>query len=153
MKFFSFSVLLLALVAMFSSGCDNSTDEAAVDAQNITDIRAYIKEKGLAADSSDTGLYWVITKTGIVGSPKSTSTVKVNYKGTFLDGKEFDSGTNVSFSLSSVIKGWQEGIPKLKLQGKGILLVPAKLGYGYADKGDIPAGSVLVFEVELIDFN
>lgn len=152
MKFFRFFLLLLA-VALTVGGCKkDEVDPAAVDAQNLADIRAYIKANNLKADSSDTGLYWVITKEGIIGNPKSTSTVTVNYTGKYLDGKEFDANDNISFSLQSVIPGWTEGIPKLKTQGKGILLIPAKLGYGYNDYNGIPGGSVLIFDVELISF-
>ena len=61
------------------------------------------------------------------------------------------SGTPVSFFLSQVIKGWQEGIPLIKKGGKATLLIPSSLGYGSHSAGSIPANSVTIFEVELVD--
>lgn len=158
MRFFSyFSLCLLVCASVFSS-CkkDTVTENPSVDAANLADIRAYIKKNNLKADSTASGLYYVVEKLGQLDYPTSTSVVTVNYKGYFLDGKVFDSsydrGQPSTFSLTSVIKGWQEGIPKFKREGKGKLLVPAKLGYGYNDRGSIPGGSVLIFDIELIDF-
>ena len=82
--------------------------------------------------------------------------VTVHYHGTLLDGTVFDSsverGEPISFSLGQVIPGWQEGIPYLKKGGKGKLIIPSHLAYGGRRAGKIPPFSVLVFEVELIDF-
>jgi len=153
--FRTFALCSALVISVCLSSCkkDETIDTAAIDAKNLADIRAYLKTNSLAADSTDTGLYYVITKQGTVDSPTATSTVTVRYVGKYLDGKEFDSSTsNISFSLQNVIKGWQQGIPKLKRGGKGTFLVPAKLGYGYSNYQDIPGGSVLVFDVELISF-
>lgn len=148
---------LLATLAAHS-GCkkDTVTENPSVDAANLADIRAYIKKNNLKADSTTTGLYYVVEKIGQLDYPTANSTVTVNYKGYYLDGKVFDSsydrGQPSTFSLSSVIKGWQEGIPKFKREGKGKLLIPAKLGYGYNTYNGIPGGSVLIFDIELLDF-
>ncbi|MEI6409778.1 MAG: FKBP-type peptidyl-prolyl cis-trans isomerase [Bacteroidota bacterium] len=57
-----------------------------------------------------------------------------------------------TFPLSSLIKGWQEGIPLLKKGGKGTFFIPSALGYGSQDQGAIPANSVLIFEITLVDY-
>jgi FKBP-type peptidyl-prolyl cis-trans isomerase len=87
---------------------------------------------------------------------KSGDTVSINYKGTLLDGTEFDSSykRNQPFStkigVGQVIKGWDQGIVGLKEGGKRKLTIPADLAYGAAAKATIPANSSLVFEVELM---
>jgi FKBP-type peptidyl-prolyl cis-trans isomerase len=85
---------------------------------------------------------------------KNGATVTVHYTGWLTDGKQFDSsigGKPITFPLSRVIKGWQEGIPGMKPGGTRRLRIPAELGYGKAGAGDdIPPNAVLVFEVQLI---
>lgn len=88
---------------------------------------------------------------------KAGDTVSVHYTGTFTDGEKFDSsldrGTPFQFSLGAgmVIQGWDEGVAGMKIGGKRLLVVPPELGYGNNPVGPIPAGSTLVFEVELLD--
>ncbi len=94
-------------------------------------------------------------KVGEGDAAKPSSTVTVHYTGWLTNGKQFDSsvarGETISFSLTRVIKGWQEGIPGMKPGGVRRLKIPANLGYGAAGAGrDIPPNSVLIFEVELI---
>ena len=82
----------------------------------------------------------------------ANNTVYMKYKAYLLDGTVFDenkTGTNIT--LPNTIKGWQEGIPKFKVGGKGKLFIPSKLGYGTDATGKIPANSVLIFEVEVIE--
>jgi FKBP-type peptidyl-prolyl cis-trans isomerase FkpA len=153
MKKYLFLALLAAVCGV--AGCKkDKIDEVAIDAKNIEDIRAYLKTKSIQADSTSSGLYYVIEKEGTLDHPTATSVVTVKYTGYYLDGSSFDSsnGNSVTFSLQSVIAGWTEGIPKFKRGGKGKLFIPAKLGYGYTDHSAIPGGSVLIFDIELIDF-
>lgn len=125
---------------------------------------SYVKEgeKFLAENKKKAGVkvtpsglqYQVITAgTGI--KPQATDTVTVSYIGTLTNGKEFDNsykrGEPVSFSLSGVIKGWTEGLQLMPVGSKYKFFVPYQLGYGLNDMSAIPAGSVLVFEVELLD--
>ncbi len=126
--------------------------------KDIAKIKEYLAAKGLkATQATQSGVHYVMEKEGAGGSPTVADEVTCHYKGTLLDGTEFDSsygrGTPATFKLSQVIKGWQEGIPMLKKGGKGILLIPSELAYGSNARPKIPANSVLVFEVELLDFN
>lgn len=93
---------------------------------------------------------------GTGAEAKSDSTVTVKYTGTLADGTVFDStdkhgGDPISFPLSSVIKGWQEGIPGMKVGGKRKLVIPPDLAYGSQGTNGIPGNSTLTFEIELID--
>jgi FKBP-type peptidyl-prolyl cis-trans isomerase FkpA len=106
----------------------------------------------------------VVTKTGLVyrslkdgngASPGATDTVKVHYKGTFPDGKEFDSsysrGTPIEFPLNRVIPCWTEGVQRMKLGGKAKLTCPSAIAYGERGAGGvIPPNATLVFDVELL---
>lgn len=102
------------------------------------------------------GLRYEILKAGEGPSPKATDVVKVHYHGTMVDGSVFDSsvqrGEPVEFPLDGVIPGWTEGVQKANKGGKIKLYVPPALGYGDEGKGSIPPGSLLIFEVELLDF-
>jgi FKBP-type peptidyl-prolyl cis-trans isomerase FkpA len=116
-------------------------------------IKQYISDKGLNAKATGSGLYYVVDAEGTGDKPNINSTVTVVYRGTLTNGTEFDksSSTGATFLLSNVIKGWQEGIPLYKKGGKGKLLIPSALGYGNQATGKIPASSVLIFDVELLD--
>ena len=101
------------------------------------------------------GLVYESIKDGAGESPKATDTVKVHYKGTFLEGKEFDSsykrGEPTSFPLNRVIPCWTEGVQRMKPGGKAKLTCPAAIAYGSRGAGGvIPPNTTLQFEVELI---
>lgn len=111
------------------------------------------REKG--AKKTASGLVFIEEVAGKGESPKPTDTVSVNYRGTLIDGKEFDSsykrGTPAEFPLNGVIKCWTEGVAMMKPGGKAKLICPSDIAYG--DRGappNIPGGSTLQFEVELL---
>jgi FKBP-type peptidyl-prolyl cis-trans isomerase FkpA len=111
-------------------------------------------EKG--AVKSETGLVYLSLKEGEGASPKATDTVKVHYRGTLTDGKEFDSSYKrnkpIDFRLDGVIKCWTEGVQKMKPGGKAKLVCPSAIAYGDNGAGDmILPGATLVFEVELLE--
>jgi FKBP-type peptidyl-prolyl cis-trans isomerase FkpA len=99
----------------------------------------------------------VITKIreGTGASPKSTDTVKVHYRGTLVNGKEFDSsygrGQPASFPLNRVIPCWTEGMQTMKTGGKSKLVCPPNLAYGSSGRPGIPPDATLIFEVELLE--
>jgi FKBP-type peptidyl-prolyl cis-trans isomerase len=93
---------------------------------------------------------------GTGAEAKADSTVKAKYTGKLADGTVFDStdkhgGEAIEFPLSNVIKGWQEGIPGMKVGGKRTLVIPPDLGYGEQGTQGIPPNSTLTFEIELVD--
>ena len=151
MKLVQSIALIGILLISFSCKKDND-DQAAVDDQIIKD---YIAEKSLDAEPTGSGLYVVINENGSGFNPSQNASVTVFYKGYFTDGDVFDeTGSEpISFRLDQVIQGWQEGIPYFKPGGSGILLIPSALGYGNEKVGDIPANSVLIFDIELIAAN
>lgn len=116
-------------------------------------LKANKSKKGVKTTKS--GLQYTITKEGSGKSPKPTDTVKVHYKGSLIDGTEFDSSYKrnapAEFPLNGVIPGWTEGIPLMKTGGKATLFVPSALAYGEAGRPGIPPNSVLVFDVELLE--
>lgn len=105
------------------------------------------------------GLTYIITKRGKGRLPKVGETVVVNYTGTLMNGKKFDSsydsGRAISFPLGRgrVIKGWDEGIAKMRTGDQAIFIIPSKLGYGAEGNGPIPPNAQLIFIVELMDIN
>jgi FKBP-type peptidyl-prolyl cis-trans isomerase FkpA len=117
-------------------------------------IEKTAKEKG--ALKTDSGMVYLPLKDGSGASPKPTDTVKVNYRGTLPDGKEFDSsykrGVPFEIKLDGVIKCWNEGLQKMKPGGKAELVCPPETAYGEAGAGNlILPYATLVFEVELLD--
>ena len=101
------------------------------------------------------GLQYKVVKSGTGEKPKDTDVVEVNYRGTLIDGKEFDSsaknGGPVSFPVNEVIKGWSEALKLMPVGSKWQLYLPPDLAYGDEGEGDdIAPGSTLVFEVELL---
>jgi FKBP-type peptidyl-prolyl cis-trans isomerase FkpA len=109
--------------------------------------------------TTPSGLVYRSLKEGSGASPAATDTVKVHYRGTFPDGREFDSSFKrnqpASFPLNRVIKCWTEGLQRMKVGGKARLTCPAAIAYGDkgAGGGEIPPGAVLRFEVELLAIN
>jgi len=102
------------------------------------------------------GIAITLLKEGTGASPKASDTVKVHYRGTLTNGKEFDSsygrGQPASFPLNRVIPCWTEGVQALKVGGKAKLVCPPNLAYGSRGvPGTIPPDATLVFEVELLD--
>ena len=102
------------------------------------------------------GLSYTEKVAGKGASPAATDTVRVHYRGTFPDGREFDSsiarGKPAEFPLNRVIKCWTEGVQLMKVGGKGQLICPPAIAYGERGTpgGPIPANATLQFEIELL---
>jgi FKBP-type peptidyl-prolyl cis-trans isomerase FkpA len=111
------------------------------------------------AVTTASGLVYKSLREGSGKNPGATDTVKVHYRGTFPDGKEFDSsysrGEPATFPLDHVIKCWTEGVQRMKVGGKAQLICPAQIAYGErgAGGGLIPPNATLYFEVELLAVN
>src|SRR5271157_1876927 len=108
------------------------------------------------AIKTESGLIYKDLQPGTGASPAASDTVKVNYRGTLIDGTEFDSSYKrnqpAQFPLSGVIRCWTEGVQKMKVGGKARLVCPSDIAYG--DNGrppTIPGGATLIFEIELLE--
>ena len=104
---------------------------------------------------TQSGLIYRSLQDGSGASPSATDVVKVHYRGTLPDGKEFDSsykrGAAASFPLDRVIKCWTEGVQRMKVGGKARLVCPPAIAYGERGAGGvIPPNATLVFEIELL---
>lgn len=147
---------LFLLVALFSFGTQSCKDDENFDEQNEEEIQNYLASKGLTAQKTNSGLYYIIEKPGVGDNPNINSTVTVHYHGYYTDGEVFDSsvdrGKPSQFALKNVIDGWQEGIPIFKRGGTGTLIIPSRLAYGSNPPGSIRSNAVLVFDIELFDF-
>jgi FKBP-type peptidyl-prolyl cis-trans isomerase len=126
---------------------------------NRSAAKAFLAENGKKKDvvTTTSGLQYHVVTAGDGASPKSTDQVTVNYRGTLLDGTEFDSsykrGQPASFPVNGVIPGWQEALVLMKPGAKWELFVPPNLAYDVNSPPAIPPGSLLKFEVELIKVN
>ena len=111
---------------------------------------------GAANVTTSTGLIYTSLKEGTGASPQAADTVRVHYRGTFPDGKEFDSsysrGQPAQFPLNRVIRCWTEGVQMIKVGGKARLVCPPAIAYGERGTpgGPIPPNATLHFEVELL---
>lgn len=140
------SVLSVALMS-FAVACSAQTDPA---------LDAASKEAGAVVTKS--GLVYRSLKDGTGDSPASSDRVKVHYKGSFPDGREFDSsysrGEPTEFPLNRVIPCWTEGVQRMKVGGKAKLTCPSAIAYGPRGAGGvIPPNATLLFEVELLAIN
>ncbi|MEI6059392.1 MAG: FKBP-type peptidyl-prolyl cis-trans isomerase [Bacteroidota bacterium] len=147
-------LITFILLAVLAASCKTDvTDYGPIDKKTI---EAYLAANNLTAQSTASGLYYIIEKPGGVNHPTINSSVAVNYKGYLTDGTVFDasysSGTPANFALNALVAGWQEGLQLIGLKGKIKLLIPSALGYGSTAKTGIPANSVLIFDIELVEF-
>lgn len=147
------NLILFGLLAVLFAAC--SKDD---DAQNELDdqvIQDYINQHSLDAEAGASGLYYVINDEGSGEHPSLNAVVEVLYVGQLTNGNIFDETTNspVSFPLQNLIEGWQLGIPLIKKGGNITLIIPSRIGYGSAVHSGIPAYSVLIFDITLVDFS
>jgi FKBP-type peptidyl-prolyl cis-trans isomerase FkpA len=134
------AIALVALTAAQPSVWAQGTAPAAKEAGTVT---------------TATGLVFRSLKEGTGASPLATDRVKVNYRGSFPDGREFDkSAQPIEFPLNGVIKCWTEALQRMKVGGKAQLTCPPQIAYGERGAGGvIPPGATLNFDVELLGIN
>ncbi|HLP93377.1 MAG TPA: FKBP-type peptidyl-prolyl cis-trans isomerase [Saprospiraceae bacterium] len=147
--------LLLALFAITLFSCEKGRTPEQQLQYEIEKIQDYLNDRNLTAQSTASGLHYIITEEGSGTNPSANSTVTVHYVGKLMKNENvFDqtNGNPATFKLANLIEGWKEGIPLLKRGGKGTFFVPSALGYGPYGSGDIPGNATLIFEIELVDF-
>jgi FKBP-type peptidyl-prolyl cis-trans isomerase FklB len=125
-------------------------------AKNLAKGKAFMEANGKkeGVKTLPSGMQYKVLVEGSGRTPKATDQVTVNYRGTLIDGTEFDSsykrGTAATFGADKVISGWKEALQLMKEGSKWELVIPPGLAYGQQNTGSIPPNSTLVFEVELI---
>ena len=131
-----------------------------LSSDNLEKGKEYMAENGKkdGVKTTESGLQFEELEAGKGKKPTADDTVKVHYRGTLIDGTEFDSSyarqEPVSFSLKGVIPGWTEGVQMIKEGGKARLVIPADLAYGPGGMGNaIGPNETLVFEIELLEVN
>ncbi len=162
MRRYALWIVLVAIIT--TSSCLKSGSEAGCtydpcqykvpDSQSVK-IETYLTANGLAAVKHCSGMYYTVITEGTGDAPTPCATVAINYTGTLTNGNVFDKSTSpVVFGLSSLIDGWKNGLPLIKKGGKIKLYIPPSLGYGPnpAGNGAIPGNSILIFDIDLIDF-
>ena len=137
---------------------DMQQKQAEAGKKNEADSEKFLadnkKKDGVKTTAS--GLQYKVIKEGSGAQPKSTDTVTVNYRGTLVDGTEFDSsykrGQPATFPVGGVIKGWTEALQLMKAGSKYQLFIPPNLAYGeHSPTPQIPPNAALIFEVELMN--
>src|SRR5437868_12950745 len=137
---------------------DLGEKQKAVADKNAADGKKFLEDnkKKDGVKTTASGLQYKVLKEGNGAQPKPADTVTVDYKGTLIDGTEFDSsykrGQPATFPVNGVIKGWTEALQLMKVGSKYQLFIPSNLAYGErAVSPDLSANSTLIFEVELLD--
>ncbi len=148
-------IYLIATIFLIGlAGCkkdDPKCPEVSVTAPaaEVQTLKAYIQANNITATEDPRGFFYTIDSLGSGSKPTACSAVSVDYVGKLTNGTVFDSGDDVSFYLSELILGWQEGIPLVAPGGKITLYLPPSLAYGPNANGSIPANSNLIFNITL----
>jgi FKBP-type peptidyl-prolyl cis-trans isomerase FkpA len=149
--------VLICLLPVVLISCSSTEPSEKTNVSSSPDSKAFLDKAAAepGAIKTPSGLVYRVITAGTGASPKATDTVKVHYRGTLTNGKEFDSSyarnEPAEFPLNMVIPCWTEGVQMMKVGGKSRLVCPASIAYG--ERGappDIPGGATLVFEIELL---
>ena len=152
--------VIATLIAFITGFIMFSMANATTPAENKAAGEKFLAANGQVAGvvTTASGLQYQVFTEGTGASPKATDNVTVHYKGTTIDGKEFDSsysrGEPATFPLNRVIAGWTEGVQLMKEGAKYRFFIPSNLAYGERGAGrDIGPNAALIFDVELIKIN
>lgn len=161
--YFSWDVTMLSLKSqeqMEKEMAEQAAKQLKIDHGLLED---YFKKNNISPQKTESGIYYVIHEEGKGTHPQAGQMVSVNYTGTKMNGEKFDSNVDPAFNhveplqfklgQGQVIKGWDEGLTLLKRGAKATLYIPSSLAYGAQSQGAIGPNEILIFEVELLDFN
>lgn len=150
-----FKYLSLIAILFMTVACSDDEEQLSYQEQLAKDIElidAYLDANGINAIEDASGLRYVITKDSVSEQPQANDVVVVDYEGMLLsDGKVFDKGESIMFSLTGVISGFQIGLQKFSEGETGTLYIPSGLAYGTRGQGPIPANANLIFDIKLIE--
>ena len=161
-KLFFATIVILSFSGCLKSGSNSSScsyDACATVAPTaeINAVQSYLSANSLTAIQHCSGLFYTITQPGTGATPTVCNNVVINYEGRLTNGTVFDQSTSpANFPLSNLIKGWQNGLPLIKVGGSIMLYVPPSLGYGSTavpasgTRPGIPANSILIFKIDLL---
>ncbi len=136
---------------------EQQAEASQAGAANLAEGQKFLADNKVkeGVQTTESGLQYKVMTMGDGAKPTATQTVKVHYRGTLLDGTEFDSSyarnEPISFALNRVIAGWTEGVQLMPVGSKFMFYIAPELAYGEGGGGPIPPNSTLVFEVELLD--
>ena len=149
-----FIIIVLGLIVSFFVRNNTNREAAKVNTLQAEQFLQNNKQVDGVIETASGLQYQVLTEGQGAVHPMANAKVKVHYHGTLLDGTVFDSSVErnepISFGLNQVIKGWTEGLQLMVVGEKTRLFIPSKLGYGNSTTGKIPAGALLIFDVELL---
>lgn len=143
--------------AMMQAQQDSQAKMAKMGEENLKKGQDFLEanKKKEGFQTTETGLQYKIVKEGTGESPKDEDSVVCHYRGTLIDGSEFDSSYSrnqpAEFPVRGVIPGWTEALKTMKVGEKRELVIPANLAYGPSPRPGIPANSVLKFDIELLE--
>lgn len=143
--FFSFAVLIFFLAA-----CTQDADVQFNEDMKL--IEQYITANNLQnVQSDENGLHYIIREPGTGSTPKDTSLVKVGYEGKLLNGNIFDRNDEAQFRVNGLVPGFSQALLKLKEGGDLMVIIPSGLAYGPTARSGIPANSILIFDIKLLE--
>lgn len=141
------TTLISCLIVSLSAGAGTAEDNKQ---KGLAFLADNAKKEGVKTTAS--GLQYLVLKEGTGRTPTAQDSVTVNYKGTLISGKEFDSSKGITFPLNRVIPGWTEGLQLMKEGAEYRLFVPSELAYGERGAGGvIGPDETLIFDVELLE--
>jgi FKBP-type peptidyl-prolyl cis-trans isomerase FkpA len=152
----AYSVALIFVIAFASCNkepkCEYNECSFKAPSNEIQAVKDYLAANNITATEHCSGLFYRLEKPGSGTRPNACSYVLANYKGMLTNGHVFDQSPpqGVPFEMNGVITGWTNGLQQVKEGGRIHLYIPPSLGYGSQDNGDIPAHSILIFEVDLL---
>jgi FKBP-type peptidyl-prolyl cis-trans isomerase FkpA len=159
-------LVIVILLAGFFSGCNKKSnailecpytqydiDNMYAPGSEVNALAQYIQRDSIDAILDPRGFYYKIDTIGTYSKPQPCADITINYIGKLTNGKVFDQAKNVQLNLANLITGWKMGAPLIGKSGRIILYLPPSFGYGSNELNGIPANSILIFSIDLINFS